>query len=100
MTSHLYTDDYLDTTTTRALFNARSALKRLPLELRSRAIAIGDTLGNIRGGRPSDNYREAVALLEHSTEETYPERFAREHREREAALRDQRLAAAVHLLRY
>jgi len=84
----IYSDDYLDTTTTRALFNARDALKRLPVLDRNRAIAIGDTLMNLSPFRPSDAYREAVALLEALPTPdalTYPEQVAKDHRDREAA---------------
>jgi hypothetical protein len=94
----IYSDDYLDTTTTRALFNARDALKKVPVLDRNRVIAIGDTLMNLRPGRPSDAYREAVSLflaLPSPDALTAPEEFAKRHRDRENEARRAHMKAVA-----
>lgn len=72
-----------------------SILRRLDTpERRARADQEGHTLGNLMGGRPSDNLNAAVTALKRAIErgeehkELYGEAAAREYRERQRAYRD------------
>jgi hypothetical protein len=62
---------------------------------RERAVRLATTVGNMKGGRWSDNVWEAISLVAaHPDSETYPERFAREDRERQQAARTVALQVA------
>jgi hypothetical protein len=67
----------------------------LTAEQRERAVSVAHTIGNMRGGRWSDNVREAIALVGANDGEVYPERFAREDRERQQAQRAHALRIAA-----
>lgn len=78
------------------------ALMRVPFEHRARVESEGMTRQNIRGGILSDNVWDAasdmlrmIAKGDPAEQEMYGERYARQDRERQAAHREQQLAAAA-----
>lgn len=81
---------------------ARELLRLGTVAHRIRADREAWTLGNLRGGRPSDNVNAAVndllRMIEQGREadEMYGERVAREQREREAELRQVVPGAIYH----